>query len=85
MKKSRVRVSDHALVRYMQRFKGIDCEKARRELGQRLDAAYVEGACGIVIEGFSVRVVIDDGVPVAVTVLDGTLAQPKPLRKRRDQ
>ena len=83
MKKPLIRITDHALIRYLERVKGIDCEHIRRELGARVDASYRDGACGVIIEGLSVRIVSEADGLVATTILDGTLGQPKPFRKRR--
>lgn len=85
MKKPLVRVSDHALVRYLERVIGIDCEQIRRELGARLDASYRDGACGVVIEGFSIRIVEELDGPVATTVLVGTLGHPKSHRRTKSR
>lgn len=60
MKKSRLRVSDHALVRYMDRVLGYDVEAVRRELASKVDAADGhDGCCGVVIDGFSYKLVDD--------------------------
>lgn len=83
MKKPLIRITDHALIRYLERVEGLDCERMRRELGARVDAAYRQGACGVVIEGFSVRIIAENDGLIATTILDGTLGQPKAHRKRR--
>ena len=84
MKKPLIRVSDHALIRFMERVMGVDCERIRREFGARLDAVYVEGACGIILDGYSCRIALDlDGAPIVTTVLDGTMGTPKAHRGRR--
>ncbi|MGH1416878.1 MAG: hypothetical protein ACRBB0_25565 [Pelagimonas sp.] len=46
MKKSRHTISDRALLRYLERAKGVDVEALRRELGRRVDSA-VEGHVGL--------------------------------------
>ncbi|MGP9788928.1 hypothetical protein [Roseinatronobacter sp. NSM] len=56
MKKSRVCVSDHAVLRYLERVQGMDIERLRREIGARVDHAAALGACGIIISGFSYRI-----------------------------
>ncbi|WP_420324614.1 hypothetical protein [Mameliella sp.] len=57
MKKPRHRVTDHAVLRYLERVQGIDIEALRRELGARIDAACedFEGMCAVNIEGISFR------------------------------
>lgn len=81
MKKPLVRITDHALIRYLERGLGIDCEQMRRELGARVDAAYRAGACGVVIDGNSFRIATDAIGPVVTTVLDGTMGTPRTHRK----
>ena len=56
MKKPRTYVSDHALLRYLERVLGVDVETHRREVGHMVDRAVQLGASGIVIEGFSYRI-----------------------------
>lgn len=64
MKKSRISVSDHAVLRYLERVEGMDIERVRREIGARVDHAAGLGACGIIIDGFSYK--IDGGVVTTV-------------------
>ena len=53
MKRARIHVSDHALIRYMERVLGMDLEYHRAEIARTVDAALEhEGACGIVSGGF---------------------------------
>lgn len=40
MKKPRHHISDHALLRYLERKHGVDIELMRRKLGRELDRAY---------------------------------------------
>lgn len=56
MKKSRVSVSDHAVLRYLERVRGVDIEALRRQIGQRVDHAAAHGACGIIIDGFGYKI-----------------------------
>lgn len=53
MKKPRHDVSDHALIRYMERGLGLDVEALRRELGRRVDAASdgIDGMNAVIIDG----------------------------------
>lgn len=67
--KTRVRVSDHALVRYTERVLGHDMQPLRdqiaRELEEALDrAGCLDGASAVIIHGF--RFVIEDRVVVTV-------------------
>lgn len=81
MKKPLVRITDHALIRYLERSMGLNCEQLRRELGARVDAAYRDGACGVVIDGNSFRIGKDAIGPVVTTVLDGTMGTPRNHRR----
>lgn len=69
MKHSRVRVSDHAVLRYLERVGGFDVERLRKEIGHRIDAAAMAGASGVVIDGWQFRIKEDDHGPVVTTVL----------------
>lgn len=57
MKKPRHKITDHAVLRYLERAHGLDVEAVRRELGARIDAATdgFEGMCGVNIDGISFR------------------------------
>lgn len=58
MKKPRHRITDHAVLRYLECARGIDIEAVRRELGARIDAATegFEGMCAVNIDGISYRI-----------------------------
>lgn len=64
MKKSLIRVSDHAVIRYLERGLFIDVEGLRRRIGRRADRAAEAGASAIVIDGLRYRIV--DGCLVTV-------------------
>lgn len=68
MKKPRVRVSDHAVLRYLERVHGIDIEVLRREIGAQVDRARdavpLVGMNGAVIDGMVYRLVDDTVVTV---------------------
>ncbi|QYK42845.1 MAG: hypothetical protein KF887_07015 [Paracoccaceae bacterium] len=70
MKKSRIRVSDHAVLRYLERVGGFDVERLRREIGRRVEDAVLAGACGVQIEGVSFRVKDGPDGPVITTVIE---------------
>lgn len=65
MKKARTRVSDHAVLRYLERVQGMDVEQVRREIGHKVDRAVELGASGAVSDGFVYR--IESGVVVTIT------------------
>ena len=69
MKHSRTRVSDHALIRYLERAGGFEIERLRAEIGHRIDAAAVAGASGVIIDGYQFRIKADQFGPVVTTVL----------------
>lgn len=81
MKKSVVHVSDHALLRYLERALDLDVEWYRRNLGRRLDQVMLEGATGLRIDGLQFR--IQEGV--VVTVVKINRPDPKTGRQRRDR
>lgn len=55
MKKSMATVSDHAVIRYLERVIGMDIETLRREIGHRVDRAAEMGATGCILDGFEYR------------------------------
>lgn len=65
MKKSRHHVTDHAVLRWLERVKGVDIEAVRREIGRVADKGITAGACGVISHGVVLR--IADGVVVTVT------------------
>jgi hypothetical protein len=64
MKKSVVIVTDHAVLRYLERVRGLDVEGLRREIGARIDRVAREGACGVILDGWEYR--LADGFVVTV-------------------
>ncbi len=64
MKKPRHTISDHAVLRYLERAQGVDVEAVRRELGRRVDAAAAEhqGLCAVHIEGMRFAICEDGTV-----------------------
>lgn len=76
-----VQVSDHALVRYLQRIGGFDIERLRSTIAARCAEAARAGASGIIIDGheFIIQRAFD-GSAVVTTVLP---PQAKQNRKGR--
>lgn len=64
MKKPRVHVTDHALVRYLERVLGMDLEAHRFQIGRTVEKASHVGASGVVIGGFAYR--IQNGAVVTI-------------------
>lgn len=65
MKKPRHPASDHAVIRYLERVKGMDIDAVRREIGRVVDQGLEAGACGVISNGFEYR--IEGGCVVTVT------------------
>lgn len=81
MKKRRVIVTNHALLRYLERVGGFDIEGLRRAIEQQIEAKTPEGASAIILDGH--RYVLRDGGPAArlvVTVMpqDCSLGMERP-------
>ena len=68
MKHPRTHVTDHAVLRYMERVLLVDVEACRRDIGRMVDHAAAKGASGIIIDGMAYRMIHDAGVPTVVTV-----------------
>lgn len=64
MKKPLIPVTDHAVIRYLERVLHINIEAHRREIGRRVDRAAELGAAAVVLDGH--RYIITDG---AVTTI----------------
>jgi len=72
MKKPIVAVSDHAIIRYLEKVQGVDIESIRRDIGRRIDTAHRRGevietlpvASGVIMDGFAY--LIAGGVCVTV-------------------
>jgi hypothetical protein len=81
---SKVRVSDHALVRYLERVGGFDMARLRAEMETRVATTYVPGAPAVIIEGFRFAVRVDDHGPVVTTIIEkGENLSIHPDRARR--
>ncbi|MFD1342904.1 hypothetical protein [Litorisediminicola beolgyonensis] len=65
MKKPLLHVTDHAVVRYLERVAGLDIAAIRCEIGRRAEQAIEHGAAGAISGGFVHRIV--DGSVVTVT------------------
>lgn len=61
----RPHITDHALLRYLERVIGIDVEAHRREVENRVRRAVDLGACGLVKDGFRYRI-SDDRITTVV-------------------
>ena len=48
---ARPRITDHALLRYLERHLGVDVEAHRRDMQRAVERGVEEGACGVLTEG----------------------------------
>lgn len=56
MKKPRVHVTDHAVLRYLERAQGVDIEAVRTEIGRAVDVALDhDGATGVIVGGLTYK------------------------------
>lgn len=56
MKKPAHSVSDHAVLRYLERVEGVDVEACRAKIGRMVDRGMALGAVGVVIGAFVFRI-----------------------------
>lgn len=83
MKKPLAYVTDHALLRHLERVQGIDIEAIRLELGHLVDKAIEAGAKATVSEGMR-YVLIEDRLVSCVPVKSIPL-RGRARRRRRDR
>lgn len=58
MKKPIVHITDHALVRYLERVLLVDVDGLRRRIGREIDGRLIEGMpdpCGITVNGVTYK------------------------------
>lgn len=78
MKRPRISVTDHAVVRYLERVEGMDVERLRIEIGRIVERAAGLGANGVIVDGY--RYVLAD--QAVTTVLTASKPDPRTGRKR---
>lgn len=78
MKKPLAHVTDHAVLRYLERVKGIDVDEIRNELGRVVDKAVGLGAGAAIIDG--IRYILD-----GQTIITCTEVKEAPLRGRANR
>lgn len=80
MKKPLHPVTDHAVIRYLERVVGMDIESIRREIGRRVDLAVQHGASGAVVNGYVYKISTTGTV---VTVMAHSQPEKKTKTRRR--
>ncbi len=75
MTKRRLHISDHAVLRYLERVGGFEIERLRKSMAERLNAAAQAGANAVVIDGYAYVIRRDQHGPVVTTVLLADLPQ----------
>ncbi len=81
-KQPSVRVSDHAVLRYLERVRGFEIESLRQNIAKRCESAASAGASSITIDG--VVLLIEDGV-VITTVQRKEGQSRRPHRRFEDR
>jgi hypothetical protein len=72
-----ISVSDHAIVRYLERVGGFDIDRLRQQIASRISEAAKAGASAVVVDGYEYVIQIDaSGHPIVATVL-------KPSQQKR--
>lgn len=77
----RLGVTDHALIRYLERVGGFQMEALRRDIAHRLQPYADTGACSVVIDGHVYMIGrADPRGPSVVTVLPVSMSLRRSLR-----
>ena len=74
----RPHITDHAMLRYLERVVGIDVDAHRRAAEARVAHAVEHDACGLISDGF--RYIIRDEAVVTVRPVSSAPRFPRPLR-----
>lgn len=73
-------VSDHAVLRELQRARGIDVEAVRRQIAAKVRRGVAQGACGVLVDGL--RYVIRNGTVVTILHSAGPPLAERPAARR---
>lgn len=73
-------VTDHAVLRYLERVKGIDIDAVRNELGQVVDTAVRMGAGAAVVDG--IKYVLNERTIVTCTAVKEAPLRGRAMRRR---
>lgn len=68
MRPPRAHVTDHAVLRYLERVLKLDVEGHRRTIGKLVENAAAQGASGVIVDGMRYCLLRDTCLPVVVTV-----------------
>ncbi|WP_457650955.1 hypothetical protein [Profundibacter sp.] len=68
MKKPAIHITDHALLRYLERVLGYDVEALRRQLGREVASRTSGQACAVRMDGFQYR--IENKAVVTITSIN---------------
>lgn len=80
--KPKLRVSDHAVVRYLERAGGFDIDALRAAIARRVEPAAYAGAGATVIDGLVYTIRHDQGGPVVTSVVPRSSDFPDYVRRR---
>jgi hypothetical protein len=78
MKKPRLLVTDHAIVRYLERVGGFDIDGLRHQIARRCESGASVGASSVIVEGFAF--LIGDGQ--VITVVHAETMKKRRIRRR---
>lgn len=78
----KVRVTDHALIRFLERAGGFEIEKLRRAIEKKVYRSAPEGATGIKVDGVNFVIVSDGPERVVTTILDSDWANHGPKGRK---
>lgn len=76
MKKPALHVTDHAIVRYLERVGGFNIEGLRNDIARRCDVAHQLGATSAIIDGHAF-LIVDAKVITVIAVQDSCGRQPR--------
>lgn len=88
MKTPRIHVTDHALVRYLERVRGSDIAALRAEIAARVEVGVDLGASGVRVDGFVYKLRGDTVVTIAPAcqpnITNGRAAARQPTPRDED-
>lgn len=82
MKRTEIRVTDHAVVRYLERVEGMDIDALRNVIGHKVAEGIEQGACSVIVDGY--RYFISDQSVVSIEMQNRPALHLGSLRRRRE-